>query len=90
MGSKAGWCTPAGTQPIAAKMPSHRGSPQASRPGSRDAEFPVTVMRCRVCSAIRDHDEWNAAERGETPLQRADRELTRSRNRHAVVPGPYR
>jgi hypothetical protein len=29
--------------------------------------------RCRVCPAVRDHDEWNAAERGETPLQRADR-----------------
>jgi Family of unknown function (DUF6328) len=28
---------------------------------------------CRVCSAVDDHDEWNAAERGETPLQRADR-----------------
>jgi Family of unknown function (DUF6328) len=28
---------------------------------------------CRGCSAVDDHDEWNAAERGETPLQRADR-----------------
>jgi hypothetical protein len=28
---------------------------------------------CRVCSAAQDHDDWNAGERGETPLQRADR-----------------
>jgi hypothetical protein len=26
-----------------------------------------------VCSAVARHDEWNAAQRGETPLQRADR-----------------
>jgi hypothetical protein len=29
--------------------------------------------RCRVCSAVEDHDNWNAEARGETPLQRADR-----------------
>jgi Family of unknown function (DUF6328) len=29
--------------------------------------------RCRVCSAVEDHDNWNAGARGETPLQRADR-----------------
>jgi hypothetical protein len=28
---------------------------------------------CRVRSAVEDHDDWNAEERGETPLQRADR-----------------
>jgi uncharacterized protein DUF6328 len=28
---------------------------------------------CRVCSAVRDHDDWNTEVRGETPLQRADR-----------------
>jgi hypothetical protein len=29
--------------------------------------------QCRVCSAVESHDDWNAGERGETPLQRADR-----------------
>jgi hypothetical protein len=38
-----------------------------------DAEFPDHRDDCRVCSAVRNHDEWNAVERGETPLQRADR-----------------
>jgi hypothetical protein len=28
---------------------------------------------CPVCSAVEDHDDWNAGARGETPLQRADR-----------------
>jgi hypothetical protein len=28
---------------------------------------------CPVCAAVEDHDDWNAGERGETPLQRADR-----------------
>jgi hypothetical protein len=28
---------------------------------------------CPVCSAVHDHDDWNASARGETPLQRADR-----------------
>jgi hypothetical protein len=34
---------------------------------------PYRRHECRVCSAVTDHDEWNAAQRGETPLQRADR-----------------
>jgi hypothetical protein len=38
----------------------HRGA----RPGGHE---------CRVCSAVRDHDDWNTEVRGETPLQRADR-----------------
>src|SRR5215471_12990793 len=38
-----------------------------------DAAPPDHCDGCRVCSAVRDHDEWNAIERGETPLQRADR-----------------
>ena len=38
-----------------------------------DAESCDHPDECRVCAAIRDHDEWNAIERGETPLQRADR-----------------
>jgi hypothetical protein len=42
---------------------------------SRQADAEPSDLRdeCRVCSAVHDHDEWNAAERGETPLQRADR-----------------
>jgi hypothetical protein len=28
---------------------------------------------CPVCSAVRDHDDWNTEVRGETPLHRADR-----------------
>jgi Family of unknown function (DUF6328) len=38
-----------------------------------DARPPDHRHECRVCSAVDDHDEWNAAERDETPLQRADR-----------------
>src|SRR5262249_5650590 len=38
-----------------------------------DAEPSDLRDECRICSAVHDHDEWNAAERGETPLQRADR-----------------
>src|SRR5215475_3037583 len=38
-----------------------------------DAESPDHRYECRICSAVRNHDEWNAIERGETPLQRADR-----------------
>jgi len=34
---------------------------------------PYRRYECRVCSTDTDHDEWNAAQRGETPLQRADR-----------------
>jgi hypothetical protein len=37
------------------------------------AEPPDHGDECRVCPTVRDHDEWNAIERGETPLQRADR-----------------
>jgi Family of unknown function (DUF6328) len=42
-------------------------------PSQPDAEPADHRDECPVCSAIRDHDEWNTAERGETPLQRADR-----------------
>jgi len=42
-------------------------------PQQPDAESPDQRDECRVCGAVRDHDEWNALERGETPLQRADR-----------------
>lgn len=38
-----------------------------------DARTPAHHHECRICSAVRDHDEWNAVERGETSLQRADR-----------------
>src|SRR5215469_12987947 len=34
---------------------------------------PYRRHACRVCSTVTDHDEWNAAQRGETRLQRADR-----------------
>jgi hypothetical protein len=44
-----------------ARSPSaHRGA----HPGGHE---------CPVCSAVRDHDNWNTEVRGETPLQRADR-----------------
>ena len=48
---------------VSARIPFQQ--PTAESPDHRDD--------CRVCSAVRDHDEWNAIERGETPLQRADR-----------------
>jgi Family of unknown function (DUF6328) len=28
---------------------------------------------CPACSAVHEHDDWNAGARGETPMQRADR-----------------
>jgi hypothetical protein len=38
------------------------------------APKPASAGRhCPTCMSYDDHDEWNAAERGETPLQRADR-----------------
>ena len=48
---------------VSARIPSQQ--PNAESPDHRD--------ECRVCSAVSDHDDWNAIERGETPLQRADR-----------------
>lgn len=45
------------------RIPSRQ--PGAGPPGRRQG--------CRVCSSAHDDDEWNAAERGEKPLQRADR-----------------
>ena len=48
---------------VSARIPSQQ--PDAESPDHRD--------ECRVCSAVSDHDDWNAIERGETPLQRADR-----------------
>src|SRR5215472_4316403 len=47
----------------------------SARSSSRqpNAEPPDHGEECQVCSTVRDHDEWNAIERGETPLQRADR-----------------
>ena len=52
-------------QPARVSAPIPSRQPDAGLPDDRD--------ECRVCSAVRNHDEWNAAERGETPLQRADR-----------------
>jgi hypothetical protein len=48
----------------------------SARPASRRPATGPSRHRhdeCPVCSAAARHDEWNAAERGETPLQRADR-----------------
>jgi len=66
--------------PYADRNPADRGeNAQPARvsahipPRQADAELPDHRDECRVCSAVHDHDEWNAAERGETPLQRADR-----------------
>ena len=61
--------------------------PAARADGARPAKAPAPLPSpppgpapshhrhdgCPVCSAAAHHDEWNAAERGETPLQRADR-----------------
>jgi hypothetical protein len=52
-------------QPARASVHIPSRQPDARPPGHRH--------ECRVCSAVHDHDKWNAAERGETPLQRADR-----------------
>ena len=52
-------------------QPARVSAPILSR--QPDAELPDHRDECRVCPAVRNHDEWNAAERGETPLQRADR-----------------
>ena len=48
---------------VSARIPSQQ--PDEESPDHRD--------ECRDCSAVSDHDDWNAIERGETPLQRADR-----------------
>ena len=54
-------------------------SPSAEVPRRHAANRPHVASghhhhhECRVCSAVARHDEWNAAQRGETPLQRADR-----------------
>ena len=62
-GGRAGHGDNARPTRVSARLPSRQ--PGAGPAGHRH--------RCRVCSAVADHDEWNAAERGETPLQRADR-----------------
>ena len=60
---QTGHCDNAQPARVSARLPSRQ--PDARPPGHRH--------ECRVCSAVHDHDEWNAAERGEKPLQRADR-----------------
>lgn len=67
-----------GRNPRSAARASHGKSAQSARGPRR--QVPAAGRRtsrshheCRVCSAVRDHDEWNAAERDEKPLQRADR-----------------
>ena len=56
-----------------------RSKPKRARPASAAAPVPAMKTaarpvrgRCRTCTSD-GHDEWNAGERGETPLQRADR-----------------
>ncbi len=59
--TRAGDARPAG---VSARLPSQL--PETEHVLHRHDE-------CQVCSAVAHHDEWNAGERGETPLQRADR-----------------
>src|SRR5690242_16856210 len=54
-----------------------RGRPKRARPAPAAAPAVKTAAppaggHCRTCTSD-GHDEWNAGERGETPLQRADR-----------------
>jgi Family of unknown function (DUF6328) len=55
-----------------------RGKPKRARPASVAGPAPAVKTappaggHCRTCTSD-GHDEWNAGERGETPLQRADR-----------------
>jgi hypothetical protein len=52
-----------------ATVASRTAAPAGSRASGKDA----AAHHCPTCSALHDHDSWNADVRDETPLQRADR-----------------
>lgn len=77
MGSKGGMLN-IGRNPRSAGRATHGENAQSTRGPRRPVHAAgrrTSLSRhgCRVCSAVRDHDEWNASERDEKPLQRADR-----------------